>query len=779
MTGMDEIRQTFFEECAEQLDELEQGLLAMQTGEADSETVHAVFRAVHSIKGGAGAFHLVELVGFAHSFETVLDAVRSIKLAASADVLAVLLRAADVLTDLVDLAREDEPVDTAAFADVSQSLDRLKGKVAGSAPQASAVVEEEDDDNDGMGDLVFEPVRVNLDELLAGDGPNVFTIVFKPFRSLYANANESSRLIRELLALGSGQVRCDQGEIPDLDVMDPEDAYLTFEIELETEAPRSAIEEIFEFVDGDCELTIEQSFRGDDGSDPDPAELSPEEVDNSVANLLAMLNLDLPKPEARVQDAEPKAASAASAPKGVKPDAGKAKPHDNDDDADVDPVAAAADFDAGDGDEHAAFPKDAMGEQVRAGAADAKNRAVPASTTIRVDLERVDRLIDLVGELVIHQVMLSQRAMQSGLAPGSEMTVGLEELEQLTRQLQDSVMAIRAQAVKSVFQKLPRLVRESCIATGKSVRLLTEGEYTEVDKTVIERLSDPLTHMIRNAIDHGVESPEDRIAAGKPAEGTIWVSAAHRSGRIVIEISDDGAGINRGRVFDIAVKKGLVPANANLSDEEIDNLIFLPGFSTKEQASELSGRGVGMDVVKQSIQSLGGRVTISSQPGLGSKFILSLPLTLAVLDGMIVTAGENTLVLPLTAVLETLKPTSSDVKGFCNESSLIRLRDQFLPVVDVARVMGFRTEAKDPSEGVTVLVETESGARQALLFDAIQGQRQVVIKSLETNYGRVEGVSAATILGDGRVALILDVDSLTSSVIAEGGARETQLVAAE
>lgn len=773
MSGMDEIRQTFFEECAEQLEELEQGLLAMQNGESDSETVHAVFRAVHSIKGGAGAFHLTELVGFAHTFENVLDLVRSDKLAPTPEVLAVLLRSADVLIDLVELARNEEPVDPSSYADVAQALDGLRGVGPG------VVALPEDEDDDGMGDLNFTPVQVSLDDLMGGDdegGANVFHIAFKPLPALYANANESMRLIREVIALGNADVRCDLSAVPDLDRIDPEGAYLSWNIRLETNSPRSAIEEIFEFVEGDCELTIEDEAAEGDRGEPG---LAGEDLDNNVASLLAMLNLGEPATEEAPDDDDPGDGSTIvsssedaieSEPAPVAAEPVKAAP------AKTASIAETKTF------EEPAEPAELAdtANEPAAASGEAKRSNAPASTSIRVDLERVDRLIDLVGELVIHQVMLSQRAQQAGLAPGSELTLGLEDLEQLTRQLQDSVMAIRAQSVKSVFQKLPRLVREVCSATGKTVRLVTEGEYTEVDKTVIERLSDPLTHMIRNAIDHGIEAPEDRIAAGKKPEGTICVSAAHRSGRIAIEISDDGAGINRERVFDIAVKKGLVPAGVNLTDEEIDNLIFRPGFSTKEEASELSGRGVGMDVVKQSIQSLGGRVSIASQPGQGSKFTLSLPLTLAVLDGMIVSAGDNTLVLPLTAVLETLKPNTSDVKNFCNETNLIRLRDQFLPVIDVARCLGFRSEQKEPSEGVTVLVESENGTRQALLVDAIQGQRQVVIKSLETNYGRVDGVSAATILGDGRVALILDVDALTASGRAEGGPpKEIMSIAAE
>ncbi len=386
-----------------------------------------------------------------------------------------------------------------------------------------------------------------------------------------------------------------------------------------------------------------------------------------------------------------------------------------------------------------------------------------ATATIRVDLDRVDRLIDLVGELVINQAMLAQRVTEAGLARASGIVIGLDELEQLTREIQDSVMAIRAQPVKSVFQRMPRLVRELAVMTGKSVRLVTDGENTEVDKTVIERLSDPLTHMIRNAIDHGLEKPEARIAAGKPEEGTVRLSALHRSGRIVIEISDDGAGINRPRVRQIAIDKGLIAADAQLSDDEIDNLIFLPGFSTASEISDISGRGVGMDVVKRSIQALGGRISISSRPGRGSTFTMSLPLTLAVLDGMVVTVADQTLIVPLTAIVETLQAKPGEVHSMGGQARVISIRDKFTPLIDIGRELGYRGVASDAFASVVILVETEGGGRSAFLVDAIQGQRQVVIKSLEANYRHVPGIAAATILGDGRVALILDVDAVIAN----------------
>jgi len=324
------------------------------------------------------------------------------------------------------------------------------------------------------------------------------------------------------------------------------------------------------------------------------------------------------------------------------------------------------------------------------------------------------------------------------------------------------VMAIRAQPVKSVFQRMPRLVREVASQTRKQARLIMEGEGTEVDKTVIERLSDPITHMLRNALDHGLESPEERIAAGKAAEGTVRLAALHRSGRIVIEVQDDGAGINRPRVRQIAIDKGLIAPDATLTDDETDNLIFLPGFSTASQVSDISGRGVGMDVVRRSVQALGGRISIASRPGEGSTFTLSLPLTLAVLDGMVVDVAGQTLVVPLTAIVESLRPKTGEVRALGPQGAVLAVRDTFVRLIDIGCALGFRDTAIRPDEGVVLLIESEDGSRFALVADAIQGQRQVVIKSLEANYRQVDGIAAATILGDGRVALIIDVDALVA-----------------
>jgi len=738
------IRDTFFQECEEQLAELESGLLAIEEGDHDPERINAVFRAVHSIKGGAGAFGLEALVRFAHVFETALDEMRSGGLAPEDHVLKEMLRAADLLADHVAAARGGPEVDMARSTLLAAELAALTG----------APLPGEDDGEDF--DIPFEVVGFNgpdlglpdlsdfgggglpdLPDLGGGDapdinallqladdvdgGPNTFVIRMKPTRALYGHGNETALLLRELRRLGETRITMDAAILPALDALDPAEGYAAWTVELTTSEGEDAVREVFEFVDGHCELDIRPAGDGEP-----VAETAPE---------APVLEAVMPQPVASEGDVDVAAL--------------------------IRQAQAAVQDLLGNEPAKAAQPGTAAPALVAAPgrpAAPATAVSAPAAT-IRVDLERVDRLIDLVGELVINQAVLAQRAAESGLARQTDVAMGLDDLEQLTREIQDSVMAIRAQPVKSVFQRMPRLVREVAAAVGKDVRLVTEGENTEVDKTVIEKLSDPITHMIRNAIDHGLESAEKRVAAGKSAEGQVKLAAFHRSGRIVIEVSDDGAGINRPRVRDIAASKGLIDAAAQLSDEEIDNLIFLPGFSTASAVSDISGRGVGMDVVKRSIIALGGRISINSTPGKGSVFTMSLPLTLAVLDGMVVSAGGQTLIAPLSTIIETLQPKASEVKPIGPAAWLMSIRDSFVPLIDVGLALGYRTEPVDPANCVALLVE-EGATRAALLVDAIQGQRQVVIKSLEANYRHVVGIAAATILGDGRVALILDVDAI-------------------
>lgn len=701
MSGAPDIRSTFFQECDELLEALNDGLASVQDQAAgapsDPEVLHAIFRAVHSIKGGAGAFSLTALVRFAHAFETVLDHLRSDRIAATPELAALLFRAGDKLTDLVGAAREDrEQAEDPAAAALMQELARISG-----APEAPAEDAAEED-------FGFVPMGLPLD--LSPPGAAGYRIGFSATRRLYANGHDPLVLFEALGALGTLGVTASTAALPDLAALDPEDSYLDWVLTLETSEDREAIDEVFEFVEGLARIEIAAD-----------EELGSEETEADEPGGGAFGASATVSQEARAEDLAPGAGGAAPGPGGL-------------------PAAAA---------EAASAPVSGAGASVAGPSA----AAAPAAATIRVDLERVDGLINAVGELVIHQAMIAQKLAEAGVAWNSDIGAGFDAFRNLTSEIQERVMAIRAQPIKPLFQRMARIVREAAAISGKTAQLRTEGEGTEVDKTVIERLAEPLTHILRNAVDHGLESAEKRAAAGKPPTGMISLSATYRSGRVVIEVADDGAGINREKVRAIAVERGLIDPAVELTEVEIDKLLFLPGFSTASEVSDLSGRGVGMDVVKRAIQSIGGRISIQSTPGKGTVLSISLPLTLAVLDGILIEVCEETMVVPITAVVEMLRPGAGDIHAIGPDQRVVKVRDTVVPVVDLGRVFGLPGSC---SGDILLLVETENRSRYALAVDAIRDQSQVVIKGLEGNYRHVAGISAATILGDGRIALIID-----------------------
>lgn len=710
------IQDTFFEECEELLEATDEGLTAIEGGDHNPEVVNAIFRAVHSIKGGAGAFGLDDLVAFAHRFETVFDEVRSNRLELDEKLIQLLLRSSDHLSALVEVARDGGQVDEAHHDTLLAALDEY-------------IPEEEED-------LTFEPMGLGgpapVGDLGSFAGAPVvpqeetYRIRFHPLKEMYGTGNEPFFLFQALKDMGELTVALDVNELPGFDAMDVNDSYLAWDLVLVTKEPRSVVEAVFEFVEGLCELSI----AGDGDAEAEA---------NALAALDAMFSapgadgaalpdvLADPLPDA---DAGPAAAPFEPPVPAPEPDA---KP------------AAAA--------EKASAPKAESGSQEQRGG---------PKPTLRVELERVDRLINAVGELIINHSMLAQQIANLNVADLRDVETELEGFKNLARDIQEGVMAIRAQPVKPLFQRMARIVREASAATGKTCKLVNEGENTEVDKTVIERLSDPLTHILRNAVDHGIEKPEDREAAGKPATGEIRLSASHRSGSVCIEIRDDGAGVNRPRVKQIAIEKGLIPENAELTDSEIDNLLFMPGFSTAKEISNLSGRGVGMDVVKNAVTGLGGRINISSAPGKGSTFTIILPLTLAVMDGMVVSVADQTMVVPITSIVETMRGSDDMINNLGADGTLLSIRGNFVPICDVAGGLGlYRTS--EQQAGVYLLVETETGQRCALAVDDIHDQRQVVIKSLDGVCGEIPGVAAATILGDGKIAMILDPESIIAA----------------
>lgn len=724
---MAEIKASFFIECEELLESLQDGLQTIYDESDDDETINIVFRAVHSIKGGAGAFGLDTLVSFAHKFETTLDEVRSGKLKAEGEVLKLFFTCGDVLGDLVREARDEEPHDLARLDPVLAELGRLIGDAAAADGPDEAIAFE-------VTTLALD-LDLNDEDGASSTGDPVWKVVFTPTPLLYANGNEPQFLFRALRDLGEMEVACETPDLPRLADLDPEHGHMTWEIKLTTGEDEAAIREAFEFVEDLCELDITQMSGGaplpslPDLADLDALAALSDPTEDTDTPLSLQGPAEVPSP--------PAPPSAATEVIAEQSDA-------IENDLTLEDVAPAP------------VPEKPGANDNANGASKRSQGSVTPKATVRVDLDRIDRLVNLVGEIVINQAMLSQSVEELGIPPNSPVRTGLEEFQQLTRDIQESVMMIRAQPVKSLFQRMSRIVREASADIGKDVRLRTEGENTEVDKTVIERLADPLTHMIRNAVDHGLESNAEREQAGKSREGNVYLSALHRSGRVVIEVRDDGAGINRKKVFAKAVEKGLIPQDSQLSDGEIDNLLFLPGFSTADEVSNLSGRGVGMDVVRSSIQALGGRVSIQSEPNVGTTFSISLPLTLAVLDGMVVRVENETLVIPLNAIFETLAVSGDDLRSFGPATHVINIRETFVPLIDLGAELGYRQPLEDYTGGVVLLIGQEDGLSAAVIVDAIEDQRQVVIKGLQDSYGRVPGIAAATILGDGQIALILD-----------------------
>lgn len=700
---MDDIQAIFFEECAEGLAAAEQGLSAMQAGDVSPGTIAAVFRAVHSIKGGAGAFGHVALTAFAHKFENLLDEVRAGRIDPTPGTVGVMLSALDILSDHVGASQGTVPLpdDSASLAAIQAILDGEAAPAAAAAPAPAPVdtpAEAPPGDIDPFG---FEPVAVALDfdfdtpeeipaepETQAAEA--VWRVEFGPSRDAMAAGAEPILVIRELEDNGGRVVAVDCDSLPRLRDVDPEQAYLRWTIELPGWTEEARINDAFDFVAPDSHIAIMR-------------------VEATAS--------DAPETDTRTERLDEARAL-------------------------IEQVTAAA----------VAVPALTAVPSAPPPATDA------GSQTIRVDLVKLDMLLNLVGELVIRNSILSDR-----LSAKDQERVELPELARLTREIQDNVMSLRAQPIKQAFSRVPRMLRDLMAETGKQVNLQTHGEMTEVDKGVIEKIGDPLTHLIRNAVDHGLESTEDRLRAGKSAQGTIVLSAEQKGARIIVTVSDDGKGIDRARVRAKAVEKGIVAADAVLTDEEIDQLICAPGFSTAATISNISGRGVGMDVVRSNVEALGGRVEIASVPGKGTSFTLVLPLTLAILDGMVVRLAGQRFVLPLATVIEAIRPEPGQVSATTPGSEVIEIRGDYLPVRRLTQVFGLHANEDRPvHESLVIIVESESAGRVGLLVDTIDDRREVVIKSLEQNLHPIRGLGGATILGDGSIALILDVEALVA-----------------
>ncbi|MEH6358443.1 MAG: chemotaxis protein CheA [Pseudomonadales bacterium] len=639
--GMDEIRQIFLEESTEGLDVMESGLLALEPGTADMETINNIFRAAHSIKGGGGTFGFIEVSDFTHWVETILDEMRSGERDVTEDGITLLLESVDCLRGMMDSINAQSDYDTPRISAIQARIQALLNGTE--APAAEPVVAE-------------EPVATKT----AVEG-----------------------------------ITSESEEIPVETLLEPEPDLET-EFFSETLAP------------------VEPSK---------PADVQPA--------VEAVTEKDVTPVVAEVKETKP-AASEQKEPAVAEPKSGKAAPEST-------------------------------------------------GSSIRVNVEKVDSLLNLVGELVITQSMLGRFKKEFNVNDLSDLRDGLAQLESNTRELQESAMQIRMLPIKVAFSRFTRLVRDLSKSLGKKVKLELIGEQTELDKTVLEKIGDPLVHLVRNSLDHGIETVENRIAAGKPQEGLLRLSAFHEAGHIVIEISDDGAGLNRDRILFKAIEKGLVTEDEQLTDEAIYMLIFNAGFSTADQVSDLSGRGVGMDVVRRNIQDLGGRIDVESELGVGSKFTIRLPLTLAILDGQLVRVGKEIYIVPLLSIVESVFINPERVNVVANNSMLYRLREEFLPITDLRAICGgyykdMTLDVEELDDKLLVVIET-AGKRYGIVVDDLEDQQQVVIKGLENNYKHVHGLAGATILGDGSVALILDIPGLAQRCFSDVDSVETLAIA--
>jgi two-component system chemotaxis sensor kinase CheA len=704
MASLEQLKHTFFDECAEGMQQIEQGLSDMREGLGSDDTINAVFRAVHSVKGGAGIFGFEALVGFAHVFETTLDAIRRGDLPATTDAIDVLLASSDVLSDLVQISRAGDAIPAGFGDETRNALERLLGKEPADDEAPAdfdgldfVPVRADDAESDEMADfdgIDFTPVKADA---FSAAGPRSFGIAFRPNADMLRNGSDPLLLMRQLRQLGELELSADTGRLPDLTSLRPEIAYLSWTGTLRTEATREQLQDLFDFV-GDCDIAITE--RDQDVGEP--------AVDTPVTHLPL------------VDTAPPVAPAVASAPVQAMKAADPAPQV-------VQPMAA---------------PQSAK----RAGELPAEKPATarppkPQATTTRIELEKIDRVVNMVGELVIAQAMLGQIVHDLPEGVSDRLSQILDEVVHHTRELKDGLMSMRAQAVGTVFQRMPRLVRETALKVGKKIRLELAGETTEVDRSIIERLTDPLTHIIRNSVDHGIELPEVRVAAGKNEEGTIRLSAEHRGGRIVIEVSDDGGGINTDKVLQKAREKGLVSADAVLTEDEINNLIMMPGFSTADVVSDISGRGVGMDVVKTNIQEIGGRLSLQSVRGKGTTIQFALPLTLAVMDGMVIKVGRETYVMPMSMIVECLRPPRSNINNLVGTRGMLQLRGDLVPLVYLGDLLHIGSSADLSGECVVIITDAGDGTRLGLVADELCGHQQVVVKSIEESYGPVPGGS--------------------------------------
>ncbi len=725
--GQDELqKQAFREEAYELLGELETGLLELEQAPTDRDLINRIFRAMHTIKGSGSMFGFNDIASFAHEVETVFEQVRNEELSVTKDLLNLVFSARDHIKEMLDGSLDGQETDPEAAVAILEGLRALQRMAA---PAPAAQVEQDDLE---PGDSPQAPPAPEGPSLL--DAPIVYRIRIKRQTTGSSATENLQSVFEELGKLGQARTIAHTKDIPNLRDFDPDTRYVWWDVILRSAEPQAAIEDVFFFAEGDLDVSVSvlEDLR-DESEEDEPKRLGqiliergdvrPEELERALSNqkplgrILAEAGLAAESviESALMEQAVIKEIKAQRPPKPV-PALKSAPP-------DADKAKAAAD-----------------------------------TSSIRVAAEKLDYLVDLVGELVIVQAQISQVVGQKGDA---SLTALAEQLERLSDELRDNTLGIRMLPIGTTFSKFRRLVRDLSNELGKEMELITRGAETELDKTVIERLGDPLVHLLRNSIDHGIESPGERAAQGKPAKGTIILSAEHSGGEVLIQIIDDGKGMDPVAIQKKAVERGLIPPDVDLPLKETLNLIFQPGFSTAQKVTSVSGRGVGMDVVKRAIDSLRGSIDLQSEVGKGSTITVKLPLTLAIIDGLQVVTGGEYFVVPLSLVEECVELTREDVEN-SHGQQIINLRGEIVPYIRLRD--WFETPGQCPPIEQIVITGVE-GTRVGIVVDHVIGEHQTVIKSLGRVYRDVEGISGATIKGDGTMALILDVPRLVRAVM--------------
>jgi two-component system, chemotaxis family, sensor kinase CheA len=725
----------FFEESFEALDSMEAALLKLDIGAPEPELINTIFRVAHSIKGGSATFGFSDIASFTHSLETLLDELRSGGMQVSLAISDLLLKSVDVMRAMLRSTQSKQPLDMQKVSDLQFDLElTIAQKNSAPAPKPVAVP--------APAPAAPAPAAAAPTPTVAPATPSPpvletnpgWEITFRPYRELFARGNDPLRMMRELAELGELTVHVDTSALPSFAELDSQSCYLAWKLELHGDVREESIKQVFEWAEGDCDLELRQLGVS--------APSIPASAESATADVALATSLpEAPAAEPQVSGSD---SAVADAILSAKPAAEETKPE-----APAPSVAAA--------------PPSSVREPTIAPSKETKPDTPVAtigdSGSIRVSVEKIDELMNTVGELVITQAMLSQLGSALEGPNAEKLRAGLAQLERNTRELQESVMRVRMLPISFVFSRFPRMVRDIAQRLGKQIDLKLTGEQTELDKTVLEKIGDPLVHLVRNSIDHGIEMPDARVAAGKPAAGTVHLDACHRGGNIAVEVSDDGGGLDKDRILAKARQRGLIGQNDVLTDDQIHDLIFLPGFSTAEKTTDLSGRGVGMDVVRRNVKELGGKIELRSERGKGSRFIITLPLTLAIVDGQSVAVGSETYIIPLISIVESMRLKETAINRLSGHNEVFSFRGDYLPIIRLHELFGVEPRARALHEGLVVIAEGD-GRRVGLFVDDLLGQQQVVIKSLEANYGRVEGVSGATILGDGSVALILDVTGI-------------------